>query len=188
MYPDQLSCDYRGMLTLLSDAFIAGLPQEGQQADAYSYRAQAQYHQTMQRGVGAAQGRLALQLALNDNTQALRVRDDAVDQYTRALILEALNEPARALESYRWVLHWSDLYHYPFHDRSLEQRVALVAERAVWPEPTTTPAAATPTSTAAETRTPTIVTATPTMRSRTATPSPVTLTPIATPLPPDEIP
>ncbi|MBP8973715.1 MAG: hypothetical protein KBH93_07540 [Anaerolineae bacterium] len=193
LYPDQLSCDYSGMLTLLSDAFIAELPQEAQQADAYSYRAQAQYHQVMQRGAPAAgQGRLALRLALNDNTQALLVRDRAVDQHVRALILEALDDPAQALESYQWVLYWGDLYRYPFRDPSYEQRVAAVAERATAMAVTAVPAAEatrTPTLEAAATRTPPGASGT-----ATATPSVSVVSPAMTPptsgtaLPPDNIP
>lgn len=188
LYPDQLSCDYSGTLALLSDEFIAELPQEAQRADAYAYRAQAQYHQVMQRGAAAGQGRLALQLALNDNTQALLVRDDAVDQYIRALILEALDEPVRALESYQWVSYWGDLYRYPFHDKSYEQRVAAVAERvaqlaeseAPVAEATLAPAQGT------ATRTPTGASATATVPPET----PVATTPTGqgTAVPSDEIP
>jgi predicted Zn-dependent protease len=153
LHPDELTCDYDGALVLLSDAFIARLPEESQRADALSYRAQAQYYQIAQRGAAeAGQGRLALQLALNDNTQALLVRNTAVDQYMRARILEALNEPARALESYQWVLYWGDWYNYPFQDSSFEQRVAMVAERAAQPAAAGTPTAAvTPTATQVET-------------------------------------
>ncbi|MCZ7538831.1 MAG: hypothetical protein M5U29_02700 [Anaerolineae bacterium] len=192
LYPDQLSCDYSGMLGLLSDAFIAELPQDVQRAAAYSYRAQAQYHQVMQRGAPAAgQGRLALRLALNDNAQALLVRDSAVDQHVRALILEALDEPARALESYQWVLYWGDLYRYPFRDSAYEQRVAAVAERAAEMAVTVAPTAeVTQTSTPTEiavTRTPPVASGT-----ATATPTdviPATITPATreTP-PPDDIP
>lgn len=188
LYPDQLSCDYSGTLALLSDVFIAELPQEAQRADAYAYRAQAQYHQVMQRGAAAGQGRLALQLALNDNTQALLVRDVAVDQYIRALILEALDEPTRALESYQWVSYWGDLYRYPFHDKSYEQRVAAVAERVAQlavsevPAVEATPAPAQGTAT----RTPTGASATLTVPPET----PVATTPTGhgTAVPSDEIP
>ncbi|MEW6579030.1 MAG: hypothetical protein AB1435_07525 [Chloroflexota bacterium] len=191
LYPDQLNCDYSGMLALLSDAFIAELPQETQRADAYSYRAQAQYHQVMQRSVTAAgQGRLALQLALNDNTQALLVRDDAVDQYVRALILEALDEPARALESYQWVLYWGDLYRYPFRNESYEQLVAAVAERATQLAVTEVPTAEAtlPLAQGTATRTPTGVSGTATVPSEVASPAAATPPARGTALPPDDIP
>lgn len=194
LYPDQLSCDYSGVLTLLSDAFIAELPQEAQRANAYSYRAQAQYHQVMQRGAPAAgQGRLTLRLALNDNAQALLVRDSAVDQHIHALILEALDEPAQALESYQWVLYWGDLYRYPFHDAAYEQRVAAVAERAAEMAATVaSTAAATPTATPPEgaaTRTPPPGPGTVTATSADVV-SPVTATPAVgeTALPSEDIP
>jgi hypothetical protein len=191
LYPDELSCDYSGMLALLSDAFITELPQEAQRADAYSYRAQAQYHQIMQRGVTAAgQGRLALRLALNDNAQALLVRDDAMDQYVRALILEALDEPVRALESYQWVLYWGDLYRYPFRDSAYEQRVAAVAERATQmavTELVTAEATQTPAQEMA-TRTPTGVAGTPAAPAEGVSPAAGTPTVRGTALPFDDIP
>ncbi len=191
LHPNELTCDYDGMLALLSDTFIARLPEESQRADALSYRAQAQYYQIAQRSTTAAgQGRLALQLALNDNTQALLIRDTAVDQYMRALILEVLNEPARALESFQWVLYWGDWYNYPFQDSSLEQRVVMVAERAAQPEATAVPPA-TVTPTVARTETapaPESLGGTPTPPLR--TPGPVAATPEASGAspPPDDIP
>ncbi len=161
LYPGKLSCSYAPMMAKLSDSFISTLADEDQQAEAHSLRAQAQYHLTLQQQ-GASltgQGRLALQLALNDLVQALLVRDDPIDQYYRALILEALNDPARAAESYRWVRFWAGWYHYPFVDPTFEAHAAEVEEQAqVWWEEQARPTA-TPTPT--PTLEPTIITRTP---------------------------
>lgn len=194
----ELSCDYAAMLEKLSDSFIGTLPDKLQQAEALSLRAQAQYHLTLQRqGQGttsAGQGRLSLQLALNDLTQAMLVRDDPVDQYYRGLILEALKEPVRAIESYRWLLFWSQWYRYPFADQEFEARVAEVeAQAKVWLEEQERPTA-TPTPILTPTPTPTVetgpgTTPMPTRQppagggERTATPVPVRATAF-----PDEIP
>ena len=194
----ELSCDYAAMLEKLSDSFIGTLPDKLQQAEALSLRAQAQYHLTLQRqGQGttsAGQGRLSLQLALNDLTQAMLMRDDPVDQYYRGLILEALKEPVRAIESYRWLLFWSQWYRYPFADQEFEARVAEVETQAkVWLEEQERPTA-TPTPILTPTPTPTVetgpgTTPMPTRQppagggERTATPVPVRATAF-----PDEIP
>lgn len=158
----ELSCDYSAMLQKLSDSFIGTLPDKLQQAEALSLRAQAQYHLTMQRQgqetTSAGQGRLSLQLALNDLTQAMLLRDDPVDQYYRGLILEALKDPVRAVESYRWLLFWSQWYRYPFADQEFEARVAEVeAQAKVWLEEQGRPTA-TPTPTLTPTPTPTVET------------------------------
>ncbi|MGQ9848561.1 MAG: tetratricopeptide repeat protein [Aggregatilineaceae bacterium] len=170
----ELSCDYSAMLQKLSDSFIGALPDKLQQAEALSLRAQAQYHLTMQQqGQGttsAGQGRLSLQLALNDLTQAMLLRDDPVDQYYRGLILESLKDPVRAVESYRWLLFWSQWYRYPFADQEFEARVAKVeAQAKVWLEEQGRP------------------TATPTLLTSTPTPT-VETEPGATPMPTRQLP
>lgn len=149
LYPDKLSCSYAPMMQVLSDSFIGTLADKSQQAEAHSLRAQAQYHLTLQQGEAlTGQGRLALQLALNDLVQALLVRDDPVDQYYRGLILEALNDPIRAAESYRWIRFWAQPYRYPFVDATFEARVAVVEDQAeAWWEEQARPTA-TPTATA----------------------------------------
>ena len=72
-YPDQVTCRYNDMLQKLPDSFVNSLSSDAERAEALSYRAQAQYRDTMLRGgVGSAGGQpVTLQLALNDVTQAL---------------------------------------------------------------------------------------------------------------------
>ncbi len=125
-------CDYDEALGRLSDDFIGGLTDETARASALSYRAQAQYWNTLQQGSASSggQSRLALQLALNDVTQALAIRSSAVDHYYRGLILEELREPIAAFEEYRWILYWSELYPYPFYSDEFERRAMEVKERA----------------------------------------------------------
>ena len=79
-HPEQLSCDYRGTLRVLTDNFIAQLDTNAQRADAYAYRGQAQYRDTQARGASLSTGerRTNYQLALNDLTQALTVRESPV--------------------------------------------------------------------------------------------------------------
>lgn len=179
-YPDELTCEYRDMLDELTDDFVATLSTERERADAYSYRAQAQYWDTQQRGLSLSEGdrQLAYQLALNDLTQALAVRESPVDHYYRGLILEDLNEPVRAYDEYQWLLYWNDVYPYPFKDNAFESRVEQVAEvvqEIVGAE------AVTPASTERPEETPT--------PRPTSTPRPTpTPTPEPTALPPDQIP
>lgn len=182
LYPDRLSCNYAGMLEKLSDSFIGTLTEASQKAEALSLRAQAQYHLTVQRqagqaGTSAGQGRLALQLALNDLNQALLVRDDPIDQYYRGLILEALGEPVQARESYRWILFWSRWYRYPFAGTAFETHAAEVEALAeAWLEEQGRPTPAfTPTATPAQE-----LTATPETTRQTPEP---TVTPTAGPKP-----
>jgi tetratricopeptide (TPR) repeat protein len=187
----QVSCDYRGMQRLLTDQWIATLPAEAEQADAYSYRAQAAYQETMRQGraLSPEDRQLALQLALNDVTQALTVRDRAVDHYYRGLILEELGNLVKALDEYQWVVYWSAVYPYPFKNDDFDKRVAsvsdqiqeMIAAAAASATPTITPTSrgvqgktATPTPTRTPTRTPTPrPTATPTAPPPTATPMPI---------------
>jgi tetratricopeptide (TPR) repeat protein len=187
----QISCDYRGMQNLLSDQWIATLPDEAERADAYSYRAQAQYREVLRQGraLSPEERQLDLQLALNDVTQALTVRETAVDHYYRGLILEELGDLVRALDEYQWVTYWSAVYTYPFKDANFDKRMASVADKvqemieaaAASPTPTRTPtsqAAQRRTATPTPTRTPTKTTtprptATPTTVPPTATPVPI---------------
>jgi hypothetical protein len=186
-----LTCEYRDMLRLLTDDFIARLETANQQADAYAYRAQAQYWDTRQRGVSlsASERRLAYQLAQNDLTQALTIRESPVDHYYRGLILEELDEPFQAYDEYQWVMYWGDVYPYPFENSDFENRVARVAEvvqeavvlAAATPVPSVVPVQETVTPTLGPTSR---VTSTP-RPTVTRTPTP-TLEPTA--LPPEQIP
>jgi tetratricopeptide (TPR) repeat protein len=189
-HSDQLTCEYRNMLRVLTDDFIGGLETAVQQADAYAYRAQAQYQDTLQRGASLSKDerRLNYQLALNDATQALMVRDSPVDHYYRGLILEALGEPLEAYDEYQWVVYWGDVYPYPFENSDFENRVArvaevvqeAVAEAAATPTPVSSPE---PGKTATPSPSPS-----PTLRA-TSTPT-RTPTPTSTPtaVPPEQIP
>jgi tetratricopeptide (TPR) repeat protein len=192
-HPEQLSCDYRGTLRVLTDNFIAQLDTNAQRADAYAYRGQAQYRDTQARGASLSTGerRTNYQLALNDLTQALTVRESPVDHYSRGLILEELNDLPQAYDEYQWVTYWGNIYSYPFEDGNFEQRVARVAaavqevvnEAAVTPAPS-----AEATVEVTSTLSPATATPRPTSTSRpTVTPTP-TITPTPTALPPEEIP
>lgn len=130
-YPDQLTCEYGDMLELLNDSFVNSLRNETQRADGYSYRAQARYWDTERRtaALGEAEQQLAYELALNDVTQALAVRESAVDHYYRGLILDELDRAAQALEEYQWVVFWSDFYSYPFRTEAFDERVAALFEQ-----------------------------------------------------------
>ena len=185
-YPEQLTCDHNTMLNTLSDAFIGGLSNLEQRADAYSYRAQARYWTTVNRGVPLPQEErnVAMQQALNDVGQALVVRQTAVDHYYRGLILEELDEIVPAFEEYQWVDYWSDLYPYPFTGGEFEQRYAALASRV---QQLTALTIATPTPVATSTgvvkpsptRTPP-----PTVRATatlTPTPTPFVITPVPMP-------
>jgi hypothetical protein len=192
-HPEQLTCEYRDMLmNVLTDEFIARLETEAQRADAYAYRAQARYWDTRQRGasLSASERRLAYQLAENDLTQALAIRESSVDHYYRGLILEALDETFQAYDEYQWIMYWSDVYRYPFADSDFENRVARVAKVV---QDAVEMAAATPTpvpsvepgETAVPTPSPTRrATSTPVPTS-TRTPTPI---PTPTPVPPEQIP
>lgn len=130
LYPDTIACAYGDTLDLLNDTFIAGLG-ASQQADAYALRAQARYWNTQRQGSTLNDGeqQLNYQLALSDITQALSVRERAVDHYIRGLILEETGDFSRALDEYLWVDYWNDLYDYPFDDEDFEDRVDSVTER-----------------------------------------------------------
>lgn len=187
-YPDELPrCYYDDMLDQLTDPFINGLASERQRADGYSLRAQARYLDTQRNAALLDENdqRLAYDLALNDVTQALAIRESAVDHYYRGLILDELGEFAQALEEYEWVIYWDALYTYPFRTDEFDQRVARVMdegreilgeeESAVAPPPGPAATSAPPESSPVPTRTPT------------QTPTP-TATPTATPEPPPAAP
>ncbi len=188
-HPEELNCEYRDTLRVLTDDFIAQLDTEVQRADAYAYRAQAQYRDTLQRGASLSvdERQLNYQLALNDLTQALTVRESPVDHYYRGLILEELDELPQAYDEYQWVTYWGNVYSYPFEDGNFEERVArvaavvqeIVSQAAVTPAPSAEPGAE-------DTSTPSPTTATP---RPTSTPRP-TATPTPEPIvvPPEEIP
>jgi hypothetical protein len=123
-------------------------------------------------------------LSLTDVSQALSVRESSVDHYYRGLILEASDQPVRALEEYQWLLYWSEVYPYPFRNSAFDQRVAAVINRVrelAASQPTATPfPTLTPAITQTPTRTPTsfptgTATRTP-LPSQTPTPT-ITLTP-----------
>ena len=130
LFPESLvSCDYSGALERLTDNFISSLPDEEAQADGYSYRAQASYHDTQRLAATLNEGELdlAYNLALNDVTQALSVRESAVDHYYRGMLLEELGRLPQALEEYRWVRYWGEVYDYPFRNATFEGRVDELA-------------------------------------------------------------
>jgi len=178
------------MQNLLSDQWIATLPDEVERADAYSYRAQAEYREVLRQGraLSPEERQLALQLALNDVTQALTVRESAVDHYYRGLILEELGDLVRAMDEYQWLTYWSAVYPYPFKNDDFDQRVASVADR-IREMVEATAATLTPTMTPTSQGVPR-KTATPTLTrtpAATATPRPTATAtaplPTATPLP-----
>ena len=129
-YPDELSCNYRAMLTELDDSMIMALRTDMQRADAYSYRGQAQYWMTMRnRSLEADERDLALRLALNDIDQALAIRERAVDHYYRGLLLQELGEIVPALNEFEWVALWHTQYDYPFVDEAFERRLTQVSRQ-----------------------------------------------------------
>jgi tetratricopeptide (TPR) repeat protein len=178
-YRADLPCQYDDMLDALSDSFIAGLRTDALRAEAYAYRAQARYHDTLE-SIAASddEQEQAFRAALRDVEQALALREDALDHYYRGLLLEALDDPIPALEEYRWVLYWADQYDYPFDDNNFERHVADVADEVQ----EIIEAQATETPTPGPTRPRPTATRTP---APTATPRP-TAEPTA--VPPEEIP
>jgi len=156
-YPGELVCEYEDMLQVLTDSFIAGLASDLDKADAYSYRAQAQYWLTAESDLSDEEKLIAYQTGLNDVNQALNVRETAVDHYFRGLFLEGMGMLAPALEEYQWIAYWNERYTYPFVDNNFEDRldrVASAVQEAVEaaateePEPTEGGAERTPTPTA----------------------------------------
>lgn len=126
---DDLNCDFMQALDLLDNEFIEALP-AGQQPEARSLRAQAQYWSNKQRNLPAAIGRAAYQTALEDLTLALAGRDAAIDHYFRGLVLAEMGEPGAALAELHWVRFWSAYYPYPFLPADFDQRVLAVETRA----------------------------------------------------------
>lgn len=107
---DEIACDYETALATLTDDFIAGLENDNTKADARSYRAQARYRLAAE----TASPQREYELALTDLNQAISQQENAVSQYYRGLILEALNRPDDALAAYDWIVFWASRYHYPF--------------------------------------------------------------------------
>lgn len=167
-YPDDLTCEYGDMLDLLNDGFVFGLGSD-QQAEAYSYRAQARYFETLRlSSLTDTDRQAAFQVALDDVNRALAVRDAAIDHYYRGLLLEGLGRLNEALGEYQWVIYWSQWYSYPFKNNQFDDRVERLTETIL--------AQATPVPTA---------TATSAVRPATSTPTPTltpTLAPTFTPL------
>ncbi len=168
LHPEALTCDYADALETLSDDFVAALEDDAQRAQAFSYRAQARYRETMRRqtALSEEQRQADLQTALTDIEAALAVRETAFDHYTHGLILEALEESSPAYEAYLWVDIWRANYPYPFADEDFQTRFEAVAavahadhahEGEAQPETTRTPGAPSPTAspTATPTATPT---------------------------------
>lgn len=126
-FVDDLTCAYGNALRMLNDAdgtLITSLDQQ-QQADAYSYRAQAQYRETVRRASSLTEEELqaAYLVALDDVNRALSVRDTPVDHYYRGLILEEMQLLSQALEEYQWIAYWNEWYPYPFTDDSFDSRL-----------------------------------------------------------------
>jgi tetratricopeptide (TPR) repeat protein len=191
-FVDDLSCAYSDALRTLGDAdgtLFASLDEQ-QQADAYSYRAQAQYRETIRRASSLTdeERQAAYVQALDDVNRALAVRDTPVDHYYRGLILEEMQMLSPAVEEYQWIAYWNDWYPYPFKDDSFDSRTdrllgtireatsAAEATREAIEATMATPTRVIPTATL--TRPPTATpTATPTLTPTvTITPSP-TITP-----------
>ncbi len=174
-----LPCQYEDMLDILDDSFIRGLTSDSLRAKAYAYRAQALYGDALERESLSEDDQMQIfRSALRDVEQALTLREDAIDHYYRALILEALAEPVQALEEYQWLVYWSDRYAYPFEGAEFEQHVADVAGEVQ--EIIESQATTTPTPQPAQPR-PTVTLA----PGPTSTPTPV---PEPTAIPPEEIP
>ncbi|MBN1201213.1 MAG: hypothetical protein JXJ20_05090 [Anaerolineae bacterium] len=128
-YSDDLTCDYDEVLSRLSNTFISALDDD-QQADAYSYRAQAQYWQTKQdRRLASESRQSANRQALDDVNKALAIRDRPIDHYYRGLILEELGMLVEALEEYNWVAYWDGQYDYPFVEDDFDERIDDLVER-----------------------------------------------------------
>lgn len=126
---DDLNCDFARALELLDNAFIEALP-SGQQPEARSLRAQAQYWLNKQRSLPTAIGRAAYQAALDDLDAALSERDAAIDHYFRGLALAEMGEPDAALAELHWVRFWSAYYPYPFLPADFDQQVLAVEAQA----------------------------------------------------------
>jgi tetratricopeptide (TPR) repeat protein len=179
-FVDNLSCAYSDALRMLSatDGTLFASLDERQQADAYSYRAQAQYREIQRRGSSLTEEerQAAYLQALDDVNRALAVRDTPVDHYYRGLILDEMQMLSQALEEYQWISYWNEWYPYPFKDDSFDSRtdniIGTIREATAASEATREAIEATM-------ATPTRATSTPTMtRTPTATP---TLTPTLTP-------
>ncbi len=128
LHPDELTCRYSDALSLLSDGFVNRLATDAQRASAYSYRGQARYLIVVRQGEAMSdEQRIArLQQALDDVSQALELRESALDHYYRGILLEELGEPAQAFEEYQWLDFWRDRYVYPFVRAGFESRFAAV--------------------------------------------------------------
>lgn len=119
-------CEHEEALDLLTDEFMLRLLDPDQQADAFGYRAQALYWETLRRSaiLTDEERTTAFQQALVDINRALKLRENAADHYFRGLILEQLGNSIGAYEEYQWVLYWSTLYDYPFVNDAFNRRVA----------------------------------------------------------------
>ena len=105
------------------------------------------------------------------------MRETPVDHYYRGLILEALGDPARALDEYQWVMFWGGQYPYPFRNAEFVRHVSEIADRveeimAAAVEPATPVPGETPTGASGPQITPTSV-VTPGANAGTATITPV---------------
>lgn len=163
-YPDEIACQYDGVLNSLDDQFLSRLATDAQRAQAYSYRAQALYHDTKTSALNEDERALEFRLALNDVEQALSVRESPVDRYYRGLLLEELDEPFQAFEEYQRLTYWDDqAFGYPFVDDRFEERAAALADvvqltvvaRATEEPPIVLPTQPPPTNTPVPTETPT---------------------------------
>jgi tetratricopeptide (TPR) repeat protein len=181
-YFADIRCEHNDVLNTLQDSFLSDLS-DSQLADAYSYRAQARYHLTVERrSLTEDERQSAYQLALADVNHALALRDSAIDRYYRGLIMEELGRLPQALEEYQWVLYWNEYYQYPFVERNFEDRVANVMDEmeAATLAATATAAAQTATAEATlrgATRTPVPTGTRAPTATRTPSPTPVPATP-----------
>lgn len=197
--PAELECNYSQALSTITDPFIASLPEASQQADAYSYRAQARLRTVAQRGAALSQSQrdTEVQLALADVDRALAIRDAAVDHYYRGLALQWLGQPLGAFEEYQWIDYWHGWYAYPFVNADFSSQFRAVsgaadeqmAQAVIALQPTPTPAL-----TLSSPASPTAVATTPASApspTPTATPPPqptATPVPVPTRIAPDVIP
>ncbi|MBN1562732.1 MAG: hypothetical protein JXA10_02760 [Anaerolineae bacterium] len=180
-FDDDLPCQYDDMLDTLSDEFIESLDSDAQRADAYAYRAQALYENTRAEDLDEDEQTQVLNDARDDLERALAIRENALDHYYHAVILEALDESRAALAEYRWLNYWHNQYAYPFESEAFDQHVADIdnnVQATIEAEATNTPTPG-PTNTPRPTET-----LTPTPRP-TDTPTP---TPEPTAIPPAAIP
>ncbi len=204
LYPDALTCQYANALDTLSDDFVMGLDSDRLRAEALSYRAQARYHIVIRQraALDDDERESELRQALEDTAQALAIRESMLDRYYRGRLFDALEDPMRAFEQYRWVAFWDAQYDYPFTGSDFEARLAAAARAAregmeevvvVVTPPTPPPDTPEPTgeapdgtATPDETGTPAAITATP---AASATPrGTATPTPEPTAIPAEDIP